>query len=739
MVKEAAVLSADEFRDLVNTYGSSNQKALMGGASTNWQKEIYQTAIATDNNLSIAGSLKSLPYRLSLGYLNQNGILKTSNLQRVSTGLNLSPSLLNGYLKLDLNVRGTFTKTRFANTDAVWGANQFDPTQPVYSGNNRYGGYWERLDPDNALTGLAQLSPKNPVGLLMQKDDRGNANRLIANLGIDYKLKFFPDLRAVVNGGYDYANGHGNVVINDSAASNYKASTSVYNTSIRGSGLRTQYKSRVTNSYLNGYLNYSKNFGGSRLEVMGGAEYQDYLTTTFNYDERAYDTITTKINTQYLFDKPQNRMLSYLGRVNFSLGNALLVTASVRRDGSSKFGENFRWGTFPSAAIGWKISELPTLRNSKTISNLKLRLGYGVTGQQDGTGIGNYDYVSYYGTSDIRAQYQLGPNDFSQMNRPGGFNPNRKWEETATYNAAIDYGLFNNRISGSLEFYLKKTTDLLTLVPQPAFTNFSATTIANIGNMENKGIEFNINAQPIVTKYFNWDVAFNIAYNENKITKLTFGEDAKAFTQIAGIGGNGGVQVHAVGQSRSSFYVFKQIYDQTSGRPIENLYEDFNRDGVINNSDLMIFKSPDPKMFLGFSTNLNYKKWNLGFNMRANFGNYVFNNVATNGAINKFLFASYLANQSSDVLNTSFVGTGNFYQSDYYVQNGSFLRMDNVNVGYNLGKINNGKIGLRFTAGVQNVFVITKYKGLDPELSDGIDNNQYPRPRTLIFGVGVDF
>ncbi|MES2847621.1 MAG: TonB-dependent receptor [Bacteroidota bacterium] len=738
LMKEFDVLSTDEFRTLVNTYGNADQVALLGNANTNWQKEIYQTAITTDNNLSIAGSLKRLPYRLSLGYLNQNGILKTGNLQRISTGLNLSPVLLKGNLKIDLNVRGSFTKSRFANTDAVGGANQFDPTQPVYSGSPRFGGYWERLDAATN-TGLTALSPKNPVGLLMQKDDQGKANRLIANLGIDYKLRFFPDLRVVINGGYDYSNGYGGVNINDSAASNYMASISVYDNTRRGSGLRTQYKSKITNSYLNGYLNYSKTFNAkNRIEVMAGAEYQDYLTTTYNFDEKSFsDTITTKFNTQFLFDKPQYRILSYLGRLNYSFNNTILFTASIRRDGSSKFGSLNRWGTYPSAALAWRISEIPAFRNSKTISNLKLRLGYGVTGQQDG--IGNYDYVSYYFLGDTRAQYQLGNNNFTQMFRPGGYNPDRKWEQTATYNAAVDYGLFNNRISGSLEFYFKKTTDLLNLVTLPAMTNFSATTIANIGSMENKGVEFNINAQAVVTKNFNWDIAFNVTYNQNKITKVSFGDNPNDFTQIAGIGGNGGVQVQAVGESRSSFYVFKQIYDQATGLPIENLYEDLNRDGIINTSDLMAFKAPDPKVFLGFSSNLSYKKLSLAFTLRANIGNYNYNNVATNGAISKFLFGSYLSNQTADVQNTNFQGVGNFYQSDYYVQNASFLRMDNMNIGYNVGNLGNSNVNLRFNAGIQNVFIVTKYKGIDPELSNGIDNNQYPRPRTFVFGVGLDF
>jgi iron complex outermembrane receptor protein len=733
LAKKFSNLSPDQFRTLVNTYGTAAQKALLGPANTDWQDEIYQTAITTDNNVSVSGSLKQLPYRLSVGYLNQNGILKTGNLQRVSTGLNLSPVLFSNHLKIDLNVRGTFTKTRFANTGAVWGANQFDPTQPVYSDKFSYGGYWERLDPSNPTTGLASLSPKNPLGVLEQQKNIGNAQRLIANASIDYKLHFFPDMRAVANVGYDHSKGYGTVVIDDSAASMYKAFTSADGT-LHG-GQRSRYQTNIDNSYLNFYLNYSKNIDAqNRIDLMAGVEYQNYLTTNYGFIEYAYDT-AARSYPQYPYDKPQNRLLSYLARVNYSFKDLLYITASFRRDGSSKFAPEHRWGNFPSAAIAFNLSEIEGIKNWQALSNLKLRLSYGVTGQQDG--IGNYDYISYYGLSNDKAQYQFG-DDFLQMFRPGGYYANRKWEQTATSNIAIDYGFFNNRLSGSIELYYKKTTDLLNQITQPAFTNFSNTIIANVGSMENKGIEFSTNVQPIRNANVTWDVLFNVTYNKNEITKLDINDDPDYINQVAGIGGLGGVIANAVGHERGSFYVFKQVYDRETGRPIENLYEDFNRDGILNSGDLHIFESSIPKWIYGFSTNIIYKKWNAGLTMRANVGNYLFNNVATNGAISKFLFSSFLANQSSDVLNTNFQGVGDFYQSNYYVQNASFIRMDNINIGYNVGKLKGG-VNLRLNAGVQNVFVITKYKGLDPELSGGVDDNQYPRPRTFLLGVGLDF
>lgn len=732
LAKKFPVLSATQFRSLVNTYGTPAQIALMGSENTDWQDQIYQTAISNDNNLSVSGSISNIPYRLSVGYLNQSGILKTGYLHRTSASLNLSPNLLDNHLKIDLNVRGSFSKSRFANQDAVWGANQFDPTQPVYSKGSIYGGYWERLDPSVA-SGLASLSPKNPVGLLNQKHDIGNANRLIANATIDYKLHFFPDLHAIVNAGYDYSKGYGDVVWDSNAASVYKSVAAL--TGVLYSGSRSHYESDINNWFGNFYFNYSKTINTkNRIEALAGVEYQDYLTTNYSFKSYAGDTALASI-PQYPFDKPENRIISFLGRVNYSFENIINATASFRRDGSSRFAPAYRWGNFPSGAIAWSISELPALKNSRLINNLKLRVSYGITGQQDGIGL--YDYVSYYRLSDTKAEYQFG-NTFYQMYRPGGYYANRKWEQTATTNIGIDYGFFNNRLSGSVEFYYKKTTDLLNKITQPAFTNFSNTIVANVGSMENKGVEFTTNVTAIKSKDLTWDLSFNATYNKNRITKLDINDIPDFINQIAGIGGNGGVTANAIGYERGTFYVFKQIYDKTTGKPIENLFEDENRDGIINTSDLILFKSSIPKWFFGFSTNVNYKQWSLSLTMRSNVGNYVYNNVATNGATSKFLFSSYLANQSSDVLNTNFQGTGNFYQSNYYVQNASFIKMDNVNIGYNAGKISRN-VNLRLNASVQNVFTITKYQGLDPEISGGIDNNGYPRPRTYVLSVGLDF
>ena len=763
--KEADVLSPSEFRAYVNAHGTPAQIALMGKSSTNWQDEIYDNAFSTDNNISVAGSYKKLPYRVSFGYLNQDGILRTGNLNRKSASVTLNPLLFNNHLKIDLNLKGSINNTRFADEGAIGNAVRFDPTQPVTTNSPRFGGYFEWLDP-NSTTGLRKLSPLNPVGLLEQRQDKSEVKRSIGNIQFDYKLHFFPDLHVNVNLGYDVSKGEGTIFIPDSAASSYKRSPDA-----KHGGVRNEYLQKKSNTLLETYLNYVKDIKSinSRIDVIAGYSYQDFLTTVYNarkdpngrlYQkaDRSLDTIATtgqrytsfsdRTTDGFLisfptfpFDKPENRLISFFGRVNYSYKNKYLITGTLRRDGSSRFSEDNRWGLFPSAAFAWKIKEEDFLKRSNTLSDLKLRIGYGETGQQDG--IANYDYIPRYSISNGQAQYQFG-SAYYDMYRPSGYNPNLKWEQTATYNVGLDYGFLNNRITGTVDVYLKKTSDLLSVVDQPAGTNFSNKILANIGNMENRGIEFTVNAQPVRSRSFTWDLGFNITYNKNEITKLTFATDPKfPGNLVGGIAGGVGstVQIHSVGYSKSSFYVYQQIYDK-NGKPIEGLFEDRNRDGLINVDDLYRYKSPDPKVFLGAFSNFSYKKWDGGFSLRANIDNYMYNNRFSNTGVQRNIIdpLGFLANGSRSLLETNFTGSGDKYLlSDYYVENASFLRMDNINIGYNAGEIISKNTNLRIGANVQNVFTVTKYKGLDPEVSGGIDNNFYPRPRVYNLSLNFNF
>jgi len=732
------VLTGDQVRAIVNAQGTPGQKAQVGTANTDWQNQIYQKAFATDNNISFSGGLKKLPYRVSIGFLNQDGILKTDNLQKTSVALVLNPVLFDNHLKIDINLKGAMEKYRFANQGAIGTAVYFDPTQPIYSNSKRFGGYFEWLDASGKPNNLAA---RNPVAQLNDRHDNSNAKRSIGNIQLDYKFHFLPDLHANVNLGYDISQGTGTIFISDSSAIGYGDPT---NASYIGGGTNNYYKQTKQNTVAEFYLNYIKDFSSinTRIDVLAGYSYNDYLTTSYNY--AGYYANGKKVvnsDPQFPFDKPEHTLLSYFGRANIIFHDRYLLTGTIRRDGSSRFAPSNRWGTFPSVAFAWKIKEESFLKSSSLVSDLKLRLGYGTAGQQEG--IGNYDYLSYYSSSNTGASYYFG-DTFYKMFRPGGFYANRKWEQTATTNVALDYGFANNRITGSVDFYLKKTTDLLNSIPAPAGTNFSAYVLANVGSMENKGVEFSINVQPIKNNNVTWDVAFNATYNKNTITALTILPDDPNYigfpsTNINGV--QGFAFLNAVGGPKNTFYLYHQVYDKTTGKPLEGLFEDVNRDGIINENDKYKGESATPNLFFGFSTNFNYKKWNAGFVLRASFNNYVYNNIySNNGRLNQILGAQTTGNASTNYLTTLFKGnTDQQLLSDYYVQNASFLKMDNLNIGYNVGKVwrNKASLGLNFS--VQNVFTITKYTGLDPEINNGVDNTLYPRPRVFALGVNLEF
>jgi len=726
--RQVEVLSADQFREFINARGNSDQIALLGEANTNWQDEIYQTAYAQDNNLSMRGSIGTMPYRASVGFLNQDGVLKGGNLKRTSASLNLSPKFFDDHLRVDISLKGAMTKNVFADQGAIGNAVTFDPTQPITTGGKRYGGYFEWLDP-SAQTPNSN-APRNPVGLLNQRDDKSTVYRSIGNAQFDYKFHFLPDLRANLNLGYDMMRGEGDVFVPDSAASQYLRK-----------GQSTFYKQGRDNSLLEFYLNYVKDINDSRIDVLAGYSYQDFLDKIYNYaDYNAYGEMIAGSEPNFDTDKPRYTLLSYYGRLNYSYKGRYLLTATVRRDGSSKFAEENRWGLFPSIALAWNVRDEEFLRSIESLNTLKLRASYGITGQQEG--IGYFDYISYYNQSSLTARYQLGETFYS-MYRPGGYYRNRKWEETSTFNVGLDYGFASNRISGSIDYYYRKTSDLLNNIVQSAGTNFSNRIVANVGNMVNKGLEFAINVVPVRNSDWNWDVNYNVTFNKNEITNLTIAPDPSfPGNEYGGVSGGVGntIQINSVGHARGAFYTYQQVYDQ-NGKPVEGLFVDRNGDGVINERDRYQYQQADPKMFMGLSTNLSYRKWNGGFAARANFGNYVYNNVYSN--LGRFSavggLPNIINNASVNILETGFVGSNiNQLLSDYYVQNASFLRMDNIFVGYNVGKVF-GDATLRLSATVQNAFVITKYKGLDPEIGGGIDNNFYPRPRTYVLGVNLDF
>ena len=715
----ADMLSRGEFINIVNSNGTDAQKALLGTANTDWNDEIYNVAFGTDNNLSFSGKLKNIPYRVSLGYYNQDGILRTDNAERITGNISVSPGFFNNYLKFNVNIKGSLNKNRFANGGAIWAASTYNPTLPVHSGNDAFGGYTEAID--NTGTPVTR-GVRNPLGLLRQYKSTSDIKRVIGNADVDYKLHFLPELKFHATVGYDYAEGKGKIYVPEEAAE--------YATT---GGRDFTYGPQInTNRLLTTYLNYNKTFGEFTVDATAGYDYQAWKSSSEKYSELNVAGIEQK---SIAASDQRHVLLSYYGRLNLTYDTRYMLTATIRRDGTSRFNKDNRWGTFPSLALAWRISEESFLENWETLSNLKLRGSYGVTGQQDG--IGNYNYLPVYTGSQSGAEYQFG-NAFYPTYRPEAYASDLKWETTTAWNAGIDFGFFNNRLSGSVDFYTRKTKDLLATVPSPAGTNFDKTILTNVGYVDSHGLEFGLNVTTIDTKNITWDMSFNATWQRMKIQNLSLVKGtAITNTSVGPTIDSYYFQVLSESYEPYMFYLYHQLYDE-KGKPIEGAYADLNDDGEINSDDLYRYKSPSPDWILGFSTSLRYKKWNLGMSFRANIGNYVYNGMAMNtGAWNTMSYNDYqLTNLSSSYLKTGF--RERQFLSDYYVENASFLKMDNITLTYNFGKIWNC-FNLNASAMVQNVFTVTNYSGVDPEVPNGMDSSFYPRPRIFSLGLGLDF
>ena len=742
VAKKVAVLTGDQVRQIINAdaaaTGNNTYKNLLGAANTDWQDVIYQKAFGTDNNLSASGTYANVPYRVSLGYLTQDGILKTDHFNRLSSSLNLSPKFFTNHLTANIAAKFSRTGNRFADGGAVGNAINFDPTQPVYA-KNRFGGYYEWLQ----ANGLPiDLSNRNPLALLELRDNRSNVNRFIGNVQLDYKLHFLPDLHVLLNLGMDHIHGEGHDFQDSAMATVYKTG-----------GYRVPfYQQTQKNTLADLSLTYAKELPSlkSKFDVLLLHSYQAFETDVYNYPAFSYravadpahperkDTIATSIPT-FPTDKPQYRLESYLGRINMTIANNFLLTGSLRRDASSKFAPENRVGYFPAAAAAVKLREL-VFANVRPVSDLKLRFSWGQTGQQN---IGDYyGYLPRYSRSTSTAQYQFG-NTFYSFLRPGAYDRNRKWETTTTTNLGLDFGFFSNRITGSVDIYQKKTKDLLSVIPVAPGTNFDIQLLTNVGNMENRGLEFTLNTNIVRSKDFSWDLNFNATFNETKITNLLqYPDPTFKGIDVSGISGGTGNTIgkFVVGQAPYSFFVYKQIYDK-SNRPIDGLYEDVNRDGKVDDNDRYLYKKPAPDALIGASTQVSYKKLTLSSAAHGSFGNYLYNNYFSNAGVLRAVKnpLNFIGNATVNYLESGFVN--NQYLTDYYIENASFFRLDHISVDYNLGRLTKSISNIRVGASVQNVLVITKYKGLDPENSSdsGIDNNIYPRPRTYSLSVNLDF
>lgn len=744
--KRVPTLGADEFREvLLGQYAEGTDQGntvrdilnKYPNQSTNWQDAIYQTGLSTDQNLAISGKTGILPYRVSLGYNNERGTLKTSTYERYTAAVNLSPKFFKEHLSVDINVKGTINKNRFADSGAVGAAAFFDPTKPMYTDNGNYNGYWNWSEVPGAVQSLATF---NPLSLLYDRDNHGKTNRSLGNIQLDYKIHGLEDLHANLNVGYDVAKTTGrNFMLPNSIQS-------VQDTNFKNLGNGNTWDNLRRNHLLDFYLNYTKDIESikSHIDVMAGYSWQHFYYANHDINYSNPTDGSEGVKEGYTYDEElrryvrddhrripyENYLVSFFGRLNYNFMGRYLLTATLRRDGSSRFSENNRWGLFPSAALAWTISEESFMQGTKDVlSKLKLRLGYGVTGQQE---IGDYQYMTTYSFSTNPNTSYLG----TTLLKPNGYSPDLKWEQTATYNVALDYGFFNNRINGSIEYYRKHTKDLLNTVSAPAGTNFTNEITANVGEMKNKGVEFNINAMAIQTRDFSWNLGYNVTWNDSKITKLTTNYNP----EYQGIK-VGDKQKHQVNQMPNTFYLFQQVYDK-DGKPIQNAFVDRNNDGKITEADRYLTgKSPMAKVFMGLSSEFTYRNWDLGFNLRANFGNYVFNALAAgNSTADNYSGKGFLVNYYDEIYHTGFNRLNGTEQasSDYFLENASFLKMDNITLGYSFDKLFTNRLSGRISASVQNVFTITKYRGLDPETS-AVDGSMWPRPRIFTLGINLNF
>lgn len=762
--KNLDVLSADEYRSLIgnkfgtdlytlDTNGSQVPTAYsrLGKANTNWQNEIFRTAFSHDHNVAVSGQVANwLPYRVSAGYTNQQGIIKTSNFERFTGALTLSPSFLNDHLKVTLNAKGMWTKNRYADGEAIKAARQFDPTQPVYaSGYDNFGGYYQWLDDGTALNDSSwpktyySLATKNPVSILNLKNDRAISRDFLGSADVDYKVHGFEDLRFHVTAGVDVAKGR---QVTDVDPASPQA---IYYGSY---GWESQLK---RNMQLSAYAQYYHDFNDkakNHFDIMAGYEWAHFWHNTKNaywsyYPSTNGDATLAGKQRNYApyYYATENYLVSFFGRANWSLMDGrYMVTATVRNDGSSRFKEH--WATFPSFAFAWRINEENLFKQIDWLSDLKLRLSWGMTGQQEG--IGDYNYFAIYEMNKGNESYYPIAGDGS-LARPKAYDPNLKWETTTSYNVGLDWGILKQRLTGSIDWYYRKTNDLLNNATVPAGANFRNQVMSNIGSMYNMGVETSLHWLAVNAKDFNWTMDYNFTYNYNKITNLNGGSDPNYFVPTGGIsaGTGGNIQAQHVGNAVNSFHVFQQAYDK-NGKPLEGVVVDRNSDGKITDADKYYYKAPAAPVTMGFASRFEYRNWDLGFALRASLGNYVYNDAfaSTSNMSNSEIFvkSKFLVNRPTDVVADNWLSTETTStQTDYWVQNASFLKLDNVTLGYSFANLLkqgswNGITG-RIYGTVNNVFCLTKYKGLDPEVFNGIDNNLYPRPISFILGLNLNF
>lgn len=734
-----------ENSDAYKALGYTKRDGTKAYANTDWQDEILRTAWGTDHNLTIAGGMKHMPYRVSFGLTENQGVVKTSSFERYNLSVNLAPEFFDKHLKFNISGKAMIGKNRFIDGSAIGAARWMDPTKPVKADddiyNTYFGGYTQWYSPatydDNTWKYTSNSNgTKNPVATLEQYSKRATPTSLVGNIEVDYAIHGLEDLHLHVNAGGSRSSGR-----EITAISPYSGSNNYYG----------YYGRETANSYnmqLNTYAQYMKQLSKAHhIDVMAGYEWQHYYQYTNGRGWGLYPSTHNTMAGQHFNEttgetryKTENYLVSFFGRANYTLLDRYMLTATIRNDRSSRFSKDNRSGIFPSVAAAWRINEEGFLKNVKAINDFKLRLGYGVTGQQDG--IGDYTYIPTYTPNLDHAYYPI--LDDGSTYRPDAYNGSLTWEKTTTWNAGIDLSLLNDRLVFNVDYYYRKTTDLLNDVFVKTGSNFSPKVKSNIGSLHNTGVEFATTVRPIATKDWNWELNYNITYNHNEIDELSMGKSKSYFVVTGGIsaGTGGNIQAHTVGHAASSFFVYQQVYDQ-NGKPVQNTFVDRDGNGSLGSGDRYYYYKPAADVTMGLSSKLRYKNWDFGFSMRASLGNYVYNdNLAGsyNTGAGAIYTLGYLGNRMTDAVALGFNApiTEQVY-SDLFVENASFLRMDNITLGYSFKNAFGTRLNGRVYGTVQNVFTVTKYSGVDPEVASGIDNSLYPRPFTTVVGVTLNY
>lgn len=726
--KRLDVLSPDEFREFVPKVTGVPSDVVFGTSNTDWQDEIYRSAFGTEHNLSVAGKINAIstPYRVSGGYTNQDGVIRNNNYQRATAGIALNPSLLDDHLTLNLNAKFSYERNALVDNSVVGNALRYDPTRPVMTGSSTAStdpglGYfiWKNGDAPMAI------QTDNPVATLDLDKRVNKVTRSIGSAAINYRVHGLEDLQLNVNLGYDVLQSKYDRTVPELAGMMYTGNQK------DGTGLVNNGKQNKRNYLLDIFGNYGHKWGRHDFSVMGGYGWQHFWK---KYNATFCDTHGEELSSPSHYES-EYYLLSLYGRVNYSFDNRYLITATLRADASSRFSKDNRWGYFPSVALAWRVIEEDFMKEQDVMSDFKVRVGYGITGQQD---IGNdYPWMTTFSVSYPESMYLFG-NEWYKMYRPNGYDSDIKWETTTTWNAGIDFGFLQNRIFGSVDYYKRFTKDLLNTIAVPAGVNYAPVITTNIGSMENQGVELALNFVPVETKDWNWTIGLNYTWQQSKITKLNVVDSDQNYVTTGDISGTGKfVQVFMVDHTPYTFYLAKQAYDE-NGKPIEGKY--VQPDGTIGTTETKYAtdKSAMPHSLLGFNTRLSYKNWDLGLSGHGAFGNYVYNYVRGD----QYLQSTYSDQGSfSNILkSTAELGFDTQQQySDLFLEDGSFFRIDNITLGYTFPRLWNKTSNLRVTLGVSNVCTFTHYSGIDPELYNGIDREMYPRPRTFSLGLNLNF